>query len=288
MSEDALEQDRFFEKLDAIEDLPTLPSIAMEINRMLLDYDASAQDVGQLIEKDQALVPKILKLANSAFFGLRSKVNTLSQALVVLGFNTVRNVVVSVSIIDTFRHIKDLPDFNISSLWQHSVAVAVVSKHLAQRTRLTDAENAFTAGLLHDIGKVILLQYYPDAFSQIWHRSRQTQTSFHACEQDVLPANHAHIGGYLAQKWNIPDALSGAICCHHEPGAAAVDPHLTFILHAANTIVHHNANGSNENPKFGLFPSAAVLMEKELDTLEEWFPQVAEHIEAACAFFLKG
>ena len=287
MHDEPLDQDRFFEQLDAIEDLPTLPTIAMEINRMLLDYDASTQDVSQLIEKDQALVPKILKLANSAFFGLRSKVNTLSHALVVLGFNTVRNVVISVSIIDTFRHVRGLADFNISSLWRHSVGVAVVSKHLALQTRLTDAENAFTAGLLHDIGKVILVQYYPEAFSDIWRRARETQTPFHACETDVLPANHAHIGGYLAQKWNIPEALAGAICCHHEPGAALVDPHLTFILHTANTILNYHDNNSDDNPKFGLFPTAAVLMENELNNLEEWFPEVAEHIEEACAFFLK-
>ena len=134
--------------LDQIEDLPTLPAVAMEVNKMLLDEDITISQLSGAIEKDQAMVSKILKLVNSAFFGLRGKISNISHAVVVLGFNTIRNVVVSISIINAFSIKEGLDGFDIAEFWKHSVAVAVTSKYLAEKAGIHSADNCFVAGLL--------------------------------------------------------------------------------------------------------------------------------------------
>ena len=129
-----MKESNILKRLDLIEDLPTLPAVAMEVNKMLLDYDTTISKLSDIIEKDQAMVSKILKLVNSSFFGLRGKISSISHAIVVLGFNTIRNAVVSISIIDAFTVKESLDGFDITNFWKHSLSVAVTSKYLAEKT----------------------------------------------------------------------------------------------------------------------------------------------------------
>ncbi|MGP8331731.1 MAG: HDOD domain-containing protein, partial [Methanosarcinaceae archaeon] len=203
-------------KLDRIDDLPTLPSIAMEVNKMLRDYDTSINKLAQTIEKDQAMVPRILKLVNSAFFGFRSKISSISHAVVLLGFNTVRNAVVSLSIINAFSgDKKSLEGFDITKFWNHSVAVAVISRYLAEKTRLQPLDDFFTGGLLHDIGKIVLFQHFHDFFKKVWISARENDLSFYNAEKKEISITHAGIGGYLAKKWQLPESLVDVIQYHH-------------------------------------------------------------------------
>src|SRR5512145_3172526 len=118
-------------RLDKIENLPTLPAIAMEVNRLLQDYNTSINILSSVIENDQAIAAKILKLVNSAFFGLRSKVGNIPHAVTILGFNTVRNAVISIAVIKGLSDISDMAGFRMSDFWRHSVSVAVASKHIS-------------------------------------------------------------------------------------------------------------------------------------------------------------
>ena len=202
-------------KLDSIDSLPTLPAIAMEVNKMLRDYDTSVNQLSACIEKDQAMVSKILKLVNSAFFGLKGRISALSHAVVILGFNTIRNAVVSISIIDVFCSKKFFDGFDIKQFWKHSVAVAVTSKYLAEKTRIHPADDCFVGGLLHDMGKIVLVQHLNDLFQKIWLAMKASGQSFYEAEKSQIPVDHAQIGGYLAQKWQLPAGLVDAIRCHH-------------------------------------------------------------------------
>ena len=274
--------------MDQIKDLPTLPAIAMEVNNMLLDYNTSINQLSKTIERDQAIVSKILKLVNSAFFGLRGKIGNISHAIVVLGFNTIRNAVVSISIIDAFSVKKDLDGFDITDFWKHSVAVGVTSKSLAEKIGIHPADNCFVGGLLHDMGKVVLLRYFNDLFRKVWLAVKENNQTFYEAEKSQIQIDHALLGGYLARKWQLPRALIDAIRYHHNVRPNVNDQHLLMIIHAADIIVNTYAKDSHNDLKLsGIHPDALNFMGSELDTLPDWYPDVLLEIESACEFFLE-
>ncbi|MBU0986016.1 MAG: HDOD domain-containing protein [Proteobacteria bacterium] len=284
-----MEANIILKKLDRIEDLPTLPAVAMEVNKMLLDYDTTIDKLSDTIEKDQAMVSKILKLVNSAFFGLRGKISNISHAIVVLGFNTIRNAVVSISIIDAFSVKEGLDGFDITDFWKHSLAVAVTSKYLSEKTGIHPADDCFVAGLLHDMGKIVLLQHFKDLFQKAWQAVKENNLSFYEAEKREIPVDHARIGGYLARKWQLPTALVDAIQYHHAVRPNADDQHLLIIIHAADIIVNAYAKDSKDNLELsGIHPDVLTIMESQFDIISDWYPDVLLEIESACKFFLEG
>lgn len=284
-----MEANIILKKLDRIEDLPTLPAVAIEVNKMLLDYDTTIDKLSDIIEKDQAMVSKILKLVNSAFFGLRGKISNISHAIVVLGFNTIRNAVVSISIIDAFSVKEGLDGFDITDFWKHSLAVAATSKYLAEKTGIHPADDCFVAGLLHDMGKIVLLQHFKDLFQKVWQAVKENNLSFYEAEKREIPVDHARIGGYLARKWQLPTALVDAIQYHHAVRPNADDQHLLMIIHAADIIVNAYTEDSKDNLGLsGIHPDVLTIMESQFDTLSDWYPDVLLEIESACKFFLEG
>ena len=283
-----MEAKAILKKLDRIDSLPTLPAIVMEVNKMLLDFDTTINQVGDCIQKDQAMVSKILKLVNSAFFGLKGSVSTIPHAVVILGFNTIRNAVVSTSIIDAFSSDKIFNGFDIKQFWKHSVSVAVTSKHLAEKTKLHPADDCFVGGLLHDMGKIVLLQHFEDLFQKVLLVVKAGGRTFYEAEKSEIAVDHAWIGGYLAQKWQLPKGLVDAIRFHHAVGSSPGNLHLSMIVHTADIIV--NTCGVDSKDDLGLTEiSADVLkvMGSQLDTVSEWYPEVLLEIESACKFFLE-
>ena len=282
-----MDSKKIWKRLDYIDDLPTLPAIAMEVNVMLQDYDTSVKQLTRTIEKDQTLVPKILKLVNSAFFGFRSRIGTISHAVVILGFNTVRNAVVSVSIIEAFS--KDaLKDFDITRFWTHSIAVAVVSRYLAEKTRQGSPEASFTAGLMHDIGKIVLAQFFQDLFKVVWESARENNLSFYEAEKKEIPITHAQVGGYLAKKWQLPHGIIDTIRYHHTPNRSVHDFDLLIVVHVADIIVNSLMGDAKGKPDYSaIHPDAATALRPYIMTASEWFPDVEAEIESACAFFAR-
>jgi len=277
----------FLKKLDTIPDIPTLPSIVFKINEMLQDYDTSIKKLGKIIEKDPAMVTKILRLVNSSFYGFRSRIKSIPHAVIVLGFNTIKNAVVSVSIINTFSEKETYEGFEITDFWKHSIAVAVTSRYLAEQSKLDSPDDCFVAGLLHDIGKVVLSQHFTELFGQVWELVKGNGLSFYEAEKKVLPTNHAQIGGYLAKKWQFPVSLIDSITYHHEITQTVPNLSQLIIVHTANNIVK-NYQGSSERSagRSSLDPEAKRIMFRQLETVTDWFPDVAAEIEEACEFFL--
>nr|MBC8430595.1 HDOD domain-containing protein [Candidatus Desulfatibia vada] len=253
-----MEANAIIKKLDRIDNLPTLPAIAMEVNKMLLDYDTTVNKVSDFIEKDLAMVSKILKLVNSAFFGLGGKISNISHAVVILGFNTIRNAVVSIAIIDAFCSKEFFDGFDIKQFWKHSVAVAVTSKYLAEKTRSHPADDCFVGGLLHDMGKIVLLQHFQDLFQKVLRAVKESNQSFYEAEKSEIAVDHAWIGGYLAQKWQLPKGLVDAIRYHHAVGSSSDNLHLSMIVHTADIIV--NAYGADSKVDLGLTEISADVL----------------------------
>jgi putative nucleotidyltransferase with HDIG domain len=279
---------KFFKKLDSITDIPTLPTMVIQVNKMLQDYETSIGNLGKVIETDQAMVTKILRLVNSTFYGFRSKIKNINHAIIVLGFNTIRNAVVSVSIIKMFSGEKSSEGFDITDFWKHSIAVAVTSRYLSETTELDSPDDCFVAGLLHDIGKVVLSQYFDQLFEYIWKRAREEQVSFYKVEKEVLPVNHAQIGGHLAKNWQFPGSLIDSITHHHEINKGASNLHQLMIVHTADSIVNnHYVDPENRlTHSTPINSEAKSIILRNLGSISEWFPNVATEIESACEFFL--
>ena len=278
----------FFKKLDSIPDIPTLPNIVFKVNKMLQDYDTSIKNLSRVIEKDQAMVTKILRLVNSTFYGLRSRIKNIPHAIIVLGFNTIRNAVVSVSIIKTFSEKESFEGFEIIDFWRHSIGVAVTSRYLAEQSSLDSPDDCFVAGLLHDIGKVVLSQYFTDHFSGVWKIAKGDGLSFYEAEEKVLPVNHAQIGGHLAKRWQFPSALIDSITYHHAIRKSVSNLNQLLIIHTADSIVNNYKGDLEMSPNFSMIdPEAKRIMFGQLETVSGWFPDIATEIESACEFFLK-
>jgi len=278
----------FLKKLDSIPDIPTLPNIVVKVNEMLQDDDTSIKKLSKVIEKDQSIVTKILRLVNSTFYGFRSKIRNIPHAVIVLGFNTIRNAVVSVSIIKTFSGKETFEGFEITDFWKHSIGVAVTSRYLSERTRLDSPDDCFVVGLLHDIGKVVLSQHFTELFGGVWKSIKEDKLCFYEAEQKLLPVNHAQIGGYLTKEWQFPVSLIDTITHHHAIRKSVSNLNQLLIVHAANSIVNNYKGDSEITHDFSsIDPEAKRIMSGQLETVSDWFPSIAAEIESACEFFLK-
>lgn len=285
--ENTMNEKEILRKLDRIKEIPTLPTIVFELNRALQDPDTSIAKVSETIEKDQALSLKLLKLVNSAFYGFKSRISNIRNAIVLLGFNTVRNAIVSVSVISAFSRKSKLTDFNITEFWKHSLAVAVVSKSIAEKTKMESADNCFVGGLLHDVGKVILAQYLQDLFANVWSAMQDDLLTFYEAERQEIPIDHTKIGAYLASKWQLPLGLVEAIRWHHDFREDSDNADFVLIIYLANIIVNsYDADPDCVLDLSAMHPKAVKFMMHHMADVSDWYLSLAGEIEDAYAFFL--
>ncbi len=226
------------EKLSGqIGNLPTLPQVVEQVMTLIENPDTTSAQLADVISTDQALMTKVLKVVNSAYYGMPRRIATLRQATVILGFNTVKNLVLSASIFDSFGSGQGDVVFDRVKFWEHSVAVGTAAKILAQRIRLGEPEELFVAGLLHDVGKVVIDDYLHEEFVDILRTVRDKKCRILEAEREVLGIGHPQVGQMLAEKWNLPDTLTQAIAYHHEPKVAG-NAHKKFvaIVHLADAI----------------------------------------------------
>ena len=280
-----MENREVWEILEKIKDLPTLPAVYFKVNRLLQDRQASLENVSRAIEVDPAMSAKILRLVNSAFYGMRSKSSSISHAIMVMGFNTVKNAVVSVTVLDTLGFKETLRDFDIAAFWRHSIGVAVLAKQLAGESRLVPVEDAFMTGLLHDIGKIIMVRYFGDEFAKVLQKMREDRCSFADAETEVAAIDYVQIGAYLVRKWQLPENVIEAVAGHHYHISSSASSGLVDCIVIANALAN---SGYRINPEDYVFETH---VEKALAPLiadtQSWLPEALEEIEAACSFFLE-
>ncbi len=282
-----MDEQQILKKLSRIRDIPTLPTILFELNNHLENPDASIANVCETIEKDQAIALKILKLVNSAFYGFKSKISDVRHALVMLGFIAVRNVIISVSVINTLPKNNLFQDFKIDAFWKHSLAVAVTSKNIAQKTGLELPDNCFVGGLLHDVGKVILAQYFQDLFIKVWTCMQTESLSFHEAEQHELPIDHAVIGAHLAERWALPTGLIEVIRWHQDFHPEIPNANFVMIIYLANILVNsYDNNPDCEIDMATMHPDVAKFLMAQPEDIGDWYHSLTEEIEAAHSLFL--
>ncbi len=241
-------------KLRKLEGLPTLPPIVQRLNRMIEDEKTSIHQIADLIEKDQIITTKILRLANSAFYGFPKKVSTVQNALMLLGINIVKVLIITSSIFDIIYK----EDVN---LWEHSIGVAACSKILAEKLELKEPQEVATAGLLHDLGKIVEKVSFKEDYKKILELVQNNKDPLKA-EKEILGIDHAEIGSFLMRIWNIPDRLIEAVDAHHELEKAKKFKKEAAIVHLSNVLVHARGYGSS------LYKKVPLLQEKALKILK--------------------
>jgi len=221
----------------SIEDLVTLPEVAMRIARMVEDPTSSATAIGLEISNDAALTARLLRVANSPAFGQLGKISTISRAITVLGVRQVRDLTVGLTAVRSFEGIGN-ELVTMESFWRHSVLCAVAASHLAARRGCGRAESPFIAGLLHDIGQLVIYSRAPDLGRQALLMSVDAadDPGLHACEREVMGFDHGAVGAALARKWELPHSLQECIEFHHEPRRARQYPLDVAIVHIANSV----------------------------------------------------
>lgn len=246
--------------VNRVRNLPTLPQIIPQLMRVLDNPNASAAEVGKVISADQALMAKVLKLVNSAIYGLPRRISTLSQATVILGFNAVRNTAIAATVFKYFGKFGD-GIFDRWQFWQHSLGCAVASKVIARHTGNQDPEEAFTAGLFHDIGKIVIDQFVHQDFLKICDRVCTDGVRMIDAEMEILGVSHAQIGGWLVRKWNLPAPLVNAVVYHHEPHLAGQASRIVSIVHLGDALARLAQIGSGgDNVPPSIHPTVWPLL----------------------------
>lgn len=215
--------------------LVSLPEVCIRVNQMLDDPNVSVNELGRVLSQDTGLTARLLKIVNSSFYGFPSRVETVSRAVTIIGLRELRGLVLAASAIETFSRIPtDI--LNMAQFWRHSVYCGVVAQLLAERCHVLHSERLFVAGLLHDIGKLILCNRLPRHARDIQQQLKQKYELDFIIEKKRLGYDHAEVGGELLLAWKMPQALCDAVAFHHQPTAATQNKIEVALVHIANSI----------------------------------------------------
>ncbi|MEM7262299.1 MAG: HDOD domain-containing protein [Planctomycetota bacterium] len=269
--------------IDRASELHALPIVVFEAQQLIADSNTSAKDLAELLSKDPAIASRILKMANSSFYGFQKKIGNLAQAIVVLGFQQLKNLTVTVGVIDSFRTGSD-DDYDYPSFWAHSVATAIAADHVARKVKVAKVEEAYMAGLFHDIGKLVLAQHLPSLYSEVRQAVTEGRHSLEL-EREILGRDHADLGARFLSHWDLPDSLVAAVENHHAACTAEGEVTLAEVVQLADVIV--NALGLSATAS--ALPEVMERLGERLGyddaTLAEWIEGIATGLENASEFF---
>jgi putative nucleotidyltransferase with HDIG domain len=219
-----------------INDIPPLPDIVVKLLTASRDPDVSMRDMVELIKLDPALTTKVLRLCNSSYYGLPRKINSLREALVYIGTDTLVNFILAGCLASFYQQAQDGYGLATGDLWRHSVGCAIAAQRLSPEDDDAQKAEAYTAGLLHDVGKIILNTYVREKFAEIIQIVDKKGISFEEAERKVLGFSHADAGAAMAKDWNLPDALVEAIAHHQNPTRAKDHPQIVSQVHLGNVL----------------------------------------------------
>lgn len=226
--------------LKRVNDIPSLPQFVIETLKKLDDPKSSAADVANKLSRDEGLVIRVLRLANSAYYGLSRRISSVSEAISFLGFKTVKSIVLAASVYKFMDSSFTGYALDRGDLWKHSQSVASTARFLATRVKGVDPEEAYIAGMVHDIGKIVLNDYVRFGYSIIIRLVEEEQLPFTDAEKQVLGFDHAQVGGLVIEQWNLPEIYMYTTSNHHSPAALPEDMQeyrlVVDVVHVANAI----------------------------------------------------
>lgn len=236
-----LEKEKIRRKIKSIKSLPTLPAVAQKVSKMAESDKTSANQLGKIISTDQAISGRVLRLVNSSFYGFPGRISSISNAIVLLGFDVVKSLIISVSVFEMMEK-------GIIGLWEHSLGCAIASRIIAKKVKGCEPEELSVAGLLHDIGKVVVSVQLVDNYEDIKKLIAEEKIIFYEAEKKVLDLTHENIGNWLAESWNLPVGLQEPITYHHQPLRAQQAKLQTAVVHLADFLARAVGFGSGGDP----------------------------------------
>ena len=222
----------------------SLPEVVIKFDEAIKNPLTSNNQLEKILSEDSALASKVLRIANSALYNFPSKIDTILNAISIVGHKQLNDIILSCSVVSMF---KDLPQdvIDMDMFWRHSLSVATASRILASSRREQNIEKFFTAGLLHDIGKLIMFSEIPSKVSEVLQSCSESNESMYRVEQDIIGFDHAKLGSMLMQKWKLPNEVTTAVNYHHNPSSSKGDVVTASIIHIADIISHSLQLGSS-------------------------------------------
>jgi HD-like signal output (HDOD) protein len=278
------------EILNQTDSFPALPATVNRVIEITGNPESSANDLMQAILPDQSMCIAILKLANSAFFGRPRKVASIEEAIVVLGFQEIRNIILTHAIFNSFQRLKNTSKHDIDALWQHSLTCGLAAKIIAAHTTGYSASKLFIAGLIHDIGKLAILMAIPNSYNLGQGLSEQLQRAFFPEEEEKIGISHTTVGMRLLNRWLFPEQLCASAGYHHRPNTAPGDAAFPLIIQMANILSHivHGGEPMSGQEILELIeksnPEAALLWSRynfqwQQEDIEIWLTALRTDIE---------
>ena len=256
-----------------IRNLPTPPIVFHQIQKVINNPNASAERVAAVLAEDPAMSVKVLKLTNSAFYGLAREIDSVKQAVVIVGMEAIKNLVLSASVLDMFKGNSMDQEYQ-EEFWRHSLATAFCCRILARRVKtrgIVDADAAFSGGLLHDVGKIVISCFLSKEHQALKQEREKDKTSVDfILEERVLGYNHAQIGGFLAAQWKLPKKLSEAITHHHQPQLSEGDTPVAHIVHIGDFLAKRTFYDKESEGRIGSLENGVAtymkVSEEDLDS----------------------
>lgn len=267
-----------------IKQLPALPSAVADLLASMGNDDVDVDRIARQIARDQGLTARVLRVANSSFYGLQNKVNTINEAVVVLGFRAVRSMVLAVAMNGAFR-VENCAGFAVQAYLRHSIGTALAARALAPLVG-QNPEYAFTAGLLHDIGQLVLAANFAPQYAEMLAYQSEHDCPLVVAERDVLAIDHSVAGGLLAEAWHFPEMLRGAVLEHHAPASAEAQS-LADLIHVADITAH--ALGLAGTPDEMVPPLDRTAWERlglDAEKYARALPKIVQGMEDTCQAFM--
>lgn len=263
--------------VEAVDDLPALPHVAVKVMKLTEDPDSTAQQINNVLNEDQSMTARVLRLANSAYYGFPRRIATVTDAIIFLGFKTIRSIVMAASVSDMLSREMEGYALAPGELWRHSQCTAMTARFIARTTKFSSLDLAYTAALLHDIGKVILNNYLKEGYQDVVSRVMVGDIPFSEAENEILGFNHANVGARVAEKWNLPPELVEAIAMHHCPEQAQINKKLTAIVHVSDALCLAMGIGIGlDGMMYPLSVEAMDLLELDENSLETMVSQLSD------------
>jgi len=262
--------------LSEVKNLPTLPTVYSTLSEAVDDPKTSANKLSKIISSDQTSAFKVLQVANSPFYGFRGRIDTISQAIIYLGFTEVKNIVFALSVINVFSKDKILQDLRPVDLWAHSIGVGIITRAIGHELGEKKLENFFLSGILHDIGKIVLLEFAHSEYSKVLDLVKTNNCLIKEAENEIFGFDHGKLGYIIAEKWKLPQSIQETILQHNMETFGSDDEVLIASVHVADIvarILELGYPGDNLIPK----PNPAVW--EILNLSNEFFPYIRSSVE---------
>jgi len=270
----------------SITKVASLPNIFTQLNDAINDPNTTNKDFANIINEDTAIAARLLRITNSALYNFPSKVETITHAITIIGTNQLRDLVLASSVIAMFKNVPE-DIITMESFWRHSVACGITARAIASQRREANIERFFVAGLLHDIGRLVLFMEMPDYMQAVFQLREEEHSLLYKHEKEIIGFDHAKLGGLLLKAWQLPARLIEGVALHHAPTRAVQYPVEAAIVHSADVIANAMQLGSSgEMYVPPLNPKAWEIIDLPESAIESIFEKVTQQYSDAVKFIL--